>query len=102
MVTSRDDDPLFLEEWMDAKELDDAAVARRMKTSRETITRYRNGDRRPNDRKIAQLARALGIQPGQLFQHPNRVSLDAMLVGAPDDLIKEAAAHTEILLRRLK
>lgn len=80
----------------------DAALAKPMGTTRETITRYRDGTRRPNDLKIIQIAKALGIQPGQLFQHPSRPSVDAMLVGAPEEVLKEAAAHTAILLQRFK
>lgn len=82
--------------------LKDAAVAERMKTTRETITRYRDGTRRPNDLKIIQIAKALGVQPGQLFQHPSRLSVDAMLADAPEEALREAAAHTAILLQRFK
>lgn len=102
MVTSTDGERLFLEEWMEELKVDDATLARRIGVDRVTVTRYRNGERGVNDRKVVEIARALGISTIQLWRHPSRPSVDAMLVDSSDEVIREAADHTALLLRRQK
>lgn len=49
---------------------------------------------------IAELARALGIEPAQFYYPPNRQSLDAMVSGQSDDVIDLARDLVGRIVRR--
>lgn len=62
--------PLFLTEWMAELGVDDAELARRLKTSATTVWRWQQSPTRLNPLKQAQVARALGIPAPLLWFHP--------------------------------
>jgi DNA-binding Xre family transcriptional regulator len=84
-------DRLFLEEWMAKKAVDDKILAGRLGVARETVTRYRGQPSRLNTEKLAQVAFALDIEPEDLWRHPERPSLDAIVKDAPEDVQATAA-----------
>lgn len=82
--------PLYITEWMEECDgVSDQALADKLGVQRETVWRYRMGERRPSPAKIAQIEKALEIAPGSLFRRPTgRPSLDAIVQGIPEDLHK--------------
>lgn len=76
---------------MAKREVDDKRLAGRLGVARETVTRYRGQPHRLNTEKLAQVAFALDLEPEDLWRHPDRPSLDAMVKNAPDDLRATAA-----------
>ncbi len=89
--------PLFLAEHMKAKGVSDERLAGRMDVDRVTVTRWRNGKRKPNTDKIAALEDALDLKPGDLRRPPapppapKRAGIDAILEGAPDEVVEHFA-----------
>jgi len=54
----------------------DEELAKRMRVRRETVWRWQDAPNRLNPQKIAQIAEKLGIEPVDLWRHPDRISLD--------------------------
>lgn len=91
---------LYVKEWMDHRGLSDERVANRLGVARETIFRWRTEQHRLNPEKLAQLAAALDMEPQEFYRPPGQVSLDALLVGAPDDLRDTAVDIVKRLVSR--
>jgi transcriptional regulator with XRE-family HTH domain len=91
---------LYITEWFEHLGLDDTKVAGRLDMDRTTIFKWRKEQHRLDPDKIAALADALGIEPQQLWSLPGRRSLDAMLVGAPNEVVDTAADIVERLVRK--
>ena len=83
---------LFLEEWMEAKDITPEALGLRFDppVSRTTVWRWIREPHRLNPEKMAAFAEALGIQPEDLWRSPNRPSVDALLANSSDDLYRTA------------
>lgn len=81
---------LYIREWIDAAGLSVEIVAKRMGVNRVTVHRYEKQQHRLNPGKVASLARAIGIEPGQFNYPPDRPSVDALLKGASADTYKTA------------
>lgn len=77
---------LYLDEWFADRGVNDEQVAGRVGVARQTIWKWRTQQHRLDPIKIALLASALDCHPTQLWGPPNRPSLDALVVDAPDDL----------------
>lgn len=82
---------LYIKEWLDHLDLSDEKVANRLGVARETVYRWRTGDRRLNPEKIAALAAALNLEPLDLYRRPSEESLDALVKDAPPELRATAA-----------
>lgn len=78
--------------------LDDKALAKKLHVSRVTVTRYREQQHRLDVVKIARIAKALDIEPEELWRPPGRTSIDAMLKGESDDAVKRVAEGLALLL----
>ena len=76
---------LYISEWFDHLSLSDEDVGRRLGKARETVWRWRVGQRQLTVDKLVLLARALDIEPEQFWQPPARPSIDALLKYASDD-----------------
>lgn len=90
---------LYIEEWMDHRDLTDEKLANRLGVARETVTRWRGQQHRLNPGKIAALAAALDCEPEQLWRPPGHLSLDAIVKDAPADLQATAADIVRRLVR---
>lgn len=93
---------LYIAEWMEHRGLSDEKLAGRLDVARETVTRWRSQQHRLNPDKIAAIAKALDIEPEELWRPPppsNRPSIDAMLKGASDDAVQKLAEVAAILLK---
>jgi plasmid maintenance system antidote protein VapI len=71
-----DDDPyvpqrLFFKEWMVKRELTAKIVAERMECGEGTLSKLINGKQRRTDHWIARFAKAVGINPWDLWKHPD-------------------------------
>lgn len=83
---------LYIEEWMDARGLNDEKVANRIGVDRATVNRWRNQQHRLNPEKMAILAEALDLEgTADLFRPPARPSLDSIVRDAPEDVQAMAA-----------
>lgn len=91
---------LYVREWMEHRGLSDEKVANRLGVARETVYRWRTEQHRLNPEKLAQLAHALDMEPQEFYRPPGQVSIDAMLVGAPDDLRETAVDIVKRLVSR--
>jgi transcriptional regulator with XRE-family HTH domain len=91
---------LYIEEWMADRGLSDDKMAGRLDVARETVTRWRNQQHRLNPDKIAAIAKALDIEPEELWRPPSRPSLDALVKDSPDDLLADAADIVRRLVAR--
>lgn len=90
---------LYLAEWMELRGLDDKGLANKLGVSRVTVTRYREQQHRLDVEKIARIAKALDIEPQELWRPPGRVSIDAMLKPLSDEAVKRAADGLALLLK---
>jgi transcriptional regulator with XRE-family HTH domain len=91
---------LFIAEWIEHRGLSDEKIANRIGVARETVWKWRNQPRRLDPDKLAALALALDIEPEELWRPPHRVSLDALVKDAPDDLHATAADIVRRLVGR--
>jgi transcriptional regulator with XRE-family HTH domain len=83
-------DHLYITEWRERRGLSVEGLAEKLSVSRETVWRWETQQHRLNPPKIAAIAAALNIEPGQLYHHPDRPSIDAMLDDKPDELARTA------------
>jgi transcriptional regulator with XRE-family HTH domain len=88
---------IYLAEWREARGLTQEALADLLKVAGMTVSRWERGGTLLNTDVMAALAEALGIEPVDLYRHPNEQSLDAMLRDAPDHVKSQAAAIIEAL-----
>ncbi len=92
---------LYLAEWRESKGLSVETLAERMDVDRTTIWRWETGARRPTPGRVAQIADALQIAPGDLWRRPDgRPSLDAIAKDAPDDVFEAVVDIVRRLTRR--
>ena len=89
---------LFLAEWRERRGLSQETLAERIGTTKASISRWENQERDLTTKAMASIAYALGIEPLQLFRHPDEPNLDDMLAGAPPSLRKKAIAVLTALL----
>lgn len=96
---------LYIEEWMNYRDLSDERMAGRLNVARETVTRWRNEQGRLDPYKIAGIAKALDIEAKELWDPPGpkptpqRPSIDAMLTEASDGEVRRLAEMAAILLK---
>ena len=88
---------LYLTEHMERRGLTDDRLAGRLDVARETVTRWRKYQNRLNAPKIAQIAAAMEMEPWELWQHPDRPSVDALLSDASDAEVRRLAEAVTVL-----
>lgn len=91
--------PLYITEWMAHRGLSDQDMAERLDTDRTTVWRWRTQQHRLDPGKIAAIAAALNIEPKQLWDMPDFVSLDAI---AKDVSVALKATAAEIIRSLVK
>lgn len=109
---------LYIAEWRRYRDLTQEKLGSRVHTPRHpdgvgknTVSRWENGERRPNLDTQAAIAEALDIRPDDLWRPPPRgdqppppPSLDAELAGVPEDrreLARELALDVVRRMRRV-
>jgi transcriptional regulator with XRE-family HTH domain len=90
---------LFVAEWLNKDGRSDAEIAGELGVRRETVWRWRNGERGLKDSEKPRLAAVLGIEPDAFYRHPDRPSLDDLMRGQDNDIVQQAAEMLEIFIR---
>lgn len=94
----RDEDPyvaqqLFFKEWMAAKDVNAKIIAERMGCGEGTLSKLISGTQRRTDYWMAKFAKAVGIDPWDLWKHPDVVAREkAAKDKERNDLISEIRA----------
>jgi transcriptional regulator with XRE-family HTH domain len=92
---------VYLTEHMEKLGLSDETLANRLDVSRQTVWRWQKETWRLDPPKMAALAEAMDLEgPGALFLPPERPSLDAILVDAPQDIYDALVEHARKLVRK--
>jgi transcriptional regulator with XRE-family HTH domain len=81
---------LRITEWFKHRSVNDEKVGELIGVDRATIFRWRKEQHRLNPDKIAALAKALDVEPEELWRSPARRSLDALVKDSPDDVVSMA------------
>lgn len=81
---------LYVDEWFAERGVNDEKVGNRLGRDRATIFRWRKEQHRLNPDKIAALAKALDLEPEELWRPPARRSLDALVKDSSDDVVSMA------------
>lgn len=90
---------LFIAEWRESRGLTQDQLGDRLGTSDVTISRYETGKRKPDLNAQAAIAEALGIDPFDLFRHPDQPSADALLRDQPQDIREQAIKLIQAIRR---
>lgn len=89
---------------MENRGLSDEQLGLRMGVARATVWRWRSEQHRLNPEKIEAIARALDLEPQDLWRpphvQPGRPSLDAIIKDAPEDLQDTAVDIVRRLVSR--
>ena len=93
---------LFIREWREHKQLTQQQVADRVGTSKGQVSRWESSKRGISVDVQAAVSYALGVEPADLFRHPDTPSADALLRGASDHERAQAVALVEALLKARK
>ena len=92
---------LYIAEWRENRGLSIETLAGKLDVDRTTAWRLETGRRRPTPGRTAQIAKALDIEPADLWRPPDsRPSLDAMARGVPDDVFQTVVDIVQRLTRR--
>lgn len=90
----------FLGEWRKKRELTQEQLAARLDTTKPQVSNWENGRRMMSYQVQAALAEALGIEPSDLFRHPDQPSADALLRGQSPEVVRQAIDLIEVLIRK--
>lgn len=94
---------LYIDEWMAELGFTDETLAEKMNSNRTTVWRWRNEQHRLNPQKIADIARAMGREPQELWHPPpkhDRPSIDAIVKDASDEVVRKAADVVSIIVKK--
>lgn len=76
---------LYIDEWIELKELSYEIIGGRLGVSRTTVWRWAKEQWRLDPGKMAALADAMSLNSAQdLYRRPERQSIDALVENAPD------------------
>lgn len=96
----------YLKEWRQRKSLTQQQLADRLPhgpdgkpTGKDQISRWERFERGITMEAQAALAEALGVEPWQLFQHPDTPSADELLKNATPEKRREIFAVIETMLK---
>jgi transcriptional regulator with XRE-family HTH domain len=89
---------LYLAEWRDHRGLSQEKLAERVGTTKASISRWENSERDLTTKVLAGIAKALAVEPVQLFRHPTEPNLDDLLGTASPRLRRKAIAVIKALL----
>lgn len=91
---------LYIKEWREHRGLSLEAMGGRLGVEKNTVWRWENEQHRLNPGKQAHIAHALDLEVTDLFRPPSsRLSIDALLRDAPDDVFEDV---TDLVKRFLK
>lgn len=76
----------YLAEWREARGLTQAQLAGRLNVADMTVSRWETGKALLNTGVVEAWAEALGIEPEDLWHHPDTPSADSLLRGQPPEI----------------
>lgn len=93
---------LYIEEWIEHRGLSFEAFGNRLEppVTRQTVHRWAKEQRLVDQILQAKIAHALDIEPEDLWHHPSRRSVDALLKDLPDEEIQRAIKLIETAFNR--
>ena len=91
---------LYLEEWFEARGLNDEKIGKRLGLDRTTVWKWRKQQHRLDPGKIAALAGALDCEPEDLWRPPSRPSIDAITKKLPDEIHGDVVEFARRLAKR--
>lgn len=89
-IGSRRAAQLFIQQWMEAKHLDNKRLAERMERSEATVSKLLSGKMKMTLEYLAEFAHALDVEVNQLFHDPARPTRDELLRGYSSEEITSA------------
>lgn len=91
---------LYLCEWREHKGLTQEQLGARLGVTGVTVSRWETGKSKLSDPVRDAVAEALGIEPEDLYRHPDRPSADALLRDQPPEVHAQAIAVIRALIAR--
>lgn len=88
---------IFLAEWREARGLTQERLADRLGTSHMTISRWELGKVKMNTDAMVAVAEALGLEPEDLWHHPDTPTPNMLLRGASEPVQRQALSVIEAL-----
>jgi transcriptional regulator with XRE-family HTH domain len=79
--------------WMQRLQISDEDLADKIGVRRETVWRWQTGERQPTKGMIPKIAKALGIEPADLYRNTTHISLDAAAAHITDPKDRERLAR---------
>ena len=89
----------YLKEWRTHKHLTQQQLADRLDTSKDQISRFENNQRKMTTIAASEFAEALGIDPFDIFHHPDTPSADALLRDTSPRIREQAVTVLKALLK---
>lgn len=81
---------VYLQEWRESRGLTQKQLGERLGVTDMTVSRWELGRVLLNTNVLAAFAEALGIEPMDLYRHPDHPSADALLRGQTQDVKEQA------------
>lgn len=93
---------VYLLEWREHFGLTQKRLADRLHVSEMTVSRWERDQHKLNTDVLAAVAEALGpdVEPMDLYRDPDQPSADALLRGAPADMVRETIDWIEFQKKR--
>lgn len=91
---------VYIDEWFDAKGVNDEKVALRLGRDRTTVWKWRTIPSRQNVQNLMELAHALDIDVKDFFRLPSKPSLDLMISDATPELQATAVDIVQRLVKK--
>jgi transcriptional regulator with XRE-family HTH domain len=81
---------LYIMQWREHRGMTQEQLADRLGTTSMTVSRWERGAVALNTTVMSELADALGIEPEDLYHHPDSPSPNALLRGQPREVLDQA------------
>lgn len=91
---------IYLVEWRDSRGLSQKQLGDKLGVTDMTVSRWERSTSLLNTNVMAAIAEALGIEPVDLYRHPDQPSADALLRDASKEVHSKAVEMIEILIRK--
>lgn len=91
---------VYLAEWRESRGLTQKQLADRLGVTDMTVSRWERKTALLNTNVLAAVSEALGIEPQDLYRHPDQPSADALLRGQPAKVQETAIARVIDLIRK--
>lgn len=98
-ITPRRRRRIYLVEHRESRDLTQAQFGKMLGVTDMTVSRWERETSKLSTDVQTAIAEALGIEPADLFRHPDQPSADALLRGASPEIVAKALEMIAILKR---